>query len=128
MALSHSTATRNAIADAVVDRIDLGNTNPNGKLILKTASDTLLATLNFSNPAFGNAVNGVATANNITGETNAPNSGIASKFDIVNRDDVVIFSGVISEVGGNGDYTLGRVNIFANDSVLAPTLTYTAPL
>ena len=62
MAVKISTAARNDACNAVVDRIDNGSTNSAGHIEIRTAprpdtpqtavSGTLLATLNFSNPAF----------------------------------------------------------------------------
>lgn len=59
MAVTHPTAVRNGIADFVVDQLDEGT--PPGKLIFRTAGDVPVATLTFSNPAFGAAVAGVRT-------------------------------------------------------------------
>jgi len=67
MTINHSTAVRNAIADLVVDKLDEGTTNSTGRLkIYTTGKTTLLATLDLSDPAFGIASSGTATANTIT--------------------------------------------------------------
>ena len=92
MALTHSTAARNAASDAVVDRIDLGSGTATGKLKLRTSGDVLLSTHNFANPAFGNSSTGVATANAIA-SANSAAAGTAAKFEAVDRDDAIVFSG-----------------------------------
>ncbi len=58
-----STAARNAAANAVVDLCDVSGP---GDLVFLTSGDVAVATLTLSNPAFGNATNGVATANAVT--------------------------------------------------------------
>jgi hypothetical protein len=79
---------RNAACDAIVDAIDGGT--PPGRIEHRTGSQptnvsdassgTLLGTNLFSNPAFGAASSGVATANSITGDSSADNSGTAGYF------------------------------------------------
>ena len=125
MALVHSTAARNAMADAAVDRLDLGTTNASGRLIFKTAGDSVLATLPMSNPAFGSASSGTATASAITNDTNAAGTGTATKFDLVNRDGTVVISGTVGN-GSGGDINLSSNVITAGDTVSMSALTYTA--
>lgn len=84
------TTMRNAAADGIVDTIDGGT--PPGRLEHRTgaqpsnvndaSSGTLLGTNLFSNPAFGAASGGTATANAITSDTNADASGTAGYFRI----------------------------------------------
>lgn len=84
------TTMRNAAADGIVDAIDGGT--PPGRMEHRTgaqptnvsdaSSGTLLGTNLFSNPAFGAASTGVATANAITSDTNADASGTAGYFRI----------------------------------------------
>lgn len=126
MALTHSTAARNAIADAVVDLLDVGSTNPSGRLIFKTAGATVLATLPLSATAFGAASSGVATAAAITSDTNAANSGTCTVFDLINRNAVVVVSGTVGN-GSGGDINLSSNVITAGDTVSMSALTYTAP-
>ena len=51
MAVTHPTAVRTAVADFVVDQLDEGT--PPGTLVFQTSGDVEVATLTFSNPAFG---------------------------------------------------------------------------
>lgn len=69
MAVTHPTAVRNAIADLVVDGIDAGAAA--GTLEFQTAGSVEVATLTFSDPAFGAAAAGVATASAITSDSSA---------------------------------------------------------
>lgn len=128
MSITHTVATRNALANTTVDRIDLGTTNANGKLILLTSGDVVVATHNLANPACGNAANGTATYNAIASDTNAVGGTIA-KFKIVDRDDVdVYYGGSVTTVGGGGDLELSSLNPAPGDTVQISSLAYTAPV
>lgn len=84
------TTARNAACDGIVDTIDGGT--PPGRMEHRTgaqetnvsdaSSGTLLGTNLFSNPAFGAASTGVATANSVTSDTSADASGTAAHFRI----------------------------------------------
>jgi hypothetical protein len=125
MAVTHASATRNAVADAVVDRLDLGTTNAQGRILIYTAAlATLLATLNMSNPAFGNAASGVATASAITSAT-AVASGTAAIAVFNDRNAAEVFRCAIGTSGS--DINLSSTTISSGDTVAISSLTYTAP-
>ena len=72
---------RNLACDAIVDQLDGGTiqirtgaqpASPND-----AASGTLLATLTFGTPAFGDSVSGTATANAISSDTSVDDTGTA---------------------------------------------------
>lgn len=122
MSISHSQAAKQAATNAVVDLIDGGSGA--GKLKIKDGA-TVLATLTFGDPAFGNAdANGTATANAITADSSADDTGDADGFDVTDSDDNVIFSGSVTATGGGGDITLDNVSIAAGQTVSMTSLTY----
>ena len=123
MAITHGTPTRTAIADAVVDRLDTGSGTASGRLVIQTSGSVAVATLTLSNPAFGNASAGVATANAITSDTNAA-GGTAAKFELRDRDATAVILGSVGTSGA--DINLSSVNIGAGDTVTISSLTYTA--
>ena len=126
MAVTLATAVRNAMADACVDLIDVGSANPAGLIRIGTAGmATILAELDFANPAFGAAAAGVATANAIADETNAPNTGTAAEFDIQDRDRNTLVSGSVGVSGE--DINFNTVSITAGDTVSITSLTVTMP-
>lgn len=123
MSITHATATRNAIADAVVDSIDTGGA---GKIILSTSGDVDLVTLTCSNPAFGAASGGVATANAITPGT-VGTTGTAAKFRVTKNDGTtVVFSGSVGTSGA--DMIITSTSLVATESVSISAFTYTAPV
>lgn len=124
MAVTHPTATRNALCDYVVDQLDL-NTPP-GKLVMQTAGGAAVATLTFGNPAFGAAATGTATANAITADTNAVGGTIA-KAELRQGNATAIVLCSVTATGGGGDIQLNSVVISAGQQVSITSLTYSAP-
>lgn len=129
-----SNAARSAAADAVVDLVDGGagagllriydGTKPAGPDTAIT-TQILLAELTFSDPAFGAASNGVATANAITADSSANASGTATWFRVVTSAGTAIFDG---EVGTSGsDLNLNSTSISAGAEVSVSSFTYTQP-
>ena len=117
-----TTAARNAMCDAFVDLIDAGSSA--GTLQFQTSADAEVATLTFSDPAFGNASSGTATASAITSDTNATGGTIAKArlFDS-NSTEVVELT-----VGTSGaEINLSALAVTAGDTVAVSLLTFTMP-
>jgi len=125
MALTHVTAVRNAMADACVDLIDAGSTDANGDLEIMTSGDGEVATLECSNPAFGAAASGTATANSISDDTNAT-GGTAALFRFKDRDNNEVFRGSVTGTGGGGDIELDNTTVGAGVTVSITSFTYSA--
>lgn len=123
MAIAHIAATRNAIANAVVDLID-ANASP-GYLEFQTSSDVEVATLTFSGTAFGDASSGVATAAAITSDSSAA-GGTVTKFRIFDGAGVEILNGTAGDAGTE-DIVLSSATIGSGDTVSCSDMTYTAP-
>lgn len=132
MAVTHGTPTRNAVADAVVDRIDLGTGTAAGVLKIR-ASSTVLATIALANPAFGSASAGAAAMAGLPRSDSAADaSGTPDNFQIVDRDGTIIFSGTAGIAGSgpggsNPDIVLDASTVTINQVVTVNTATYTAP-
>jgi len=124
MALTHATAVRNAIADAVVDLIDAAGSG--GELIIKDGG-VVLATFVLPSPSFGDAAAGVALANAID-EVDATATGEADAFELTDAAGTVIISGTVTVVGDGGDVELSDVDLVAGDPVSVDLLNYTAPV
>lgn len=123
MAVTHPTAVRTGVADFVVDQLDEGT--PPGLLVINTSGDVEVATLTFSNPAFGAASSGVATAGAITSDTNAT-GGTAAKAELRNAAGTAKILCSVTATGGGGDIQLSSVVISAGQTVSISSLTYTA--
>jgi hypothetical protein len=126
MAVTHPVAVRTSIADHVVDKLDVGTTDPNGDLRFLTDADAEVALLQFSATAFGGATNGTATANAITSDDNATGGTIA-KATLRDRDNTVIIQCSVTATAGGGDIELSSVVVSSGQTVSLSSLTYTAP-
>src|SRR3972149_49541 len=108
-AVTHGAGTRTVIADAVVDRIDVGGT---GTLVFRTSGDVEVATLTFSATGYGAAVGPTATANAITADSNATGGTIAKAAQGGVANGVVILCSVPAP-GGGGHIELNSVVVSA---------------
>lgn len=134
MAFRLSTDTRNKACDAVVDDIDAGVGA--GTLAVRTGAQptnvgdvdigTLLGTLTFSDPAFGAAASGVATASAIASDTNADASGTAGHFRIKDSDANIHSDGTCGQ--GSGDLNFDNNVIVAGGTIAISSMTVTVPI
>lgn len=104
MALTISSTARNAACDAVVDLVDAGSGA--GKLRIYDGSrpagpgtavstQTLLAEVTLSDPAFGAASSGAAALQDTPLEATGVADGTASWFRVVDSDDTAIVDGSV---------------------------------
>lgn len=127
MALVHITTIRNSLADLVVDALDLGSTDATGDLQVATSTawTTVLATINFANPAFGAASSGTATMAGAPKEdSNAAGGGTAAAFRVRDRDNNEVFRGTVSTSGA--DMNLSSTTINSGDAVRINSFTYSS--
>lgn len=126
MAITLSTSARNAACDAIVDLVDNGTTDANGDLVFMTSGDVEVATLAFSDPAFGASSSGVATANAITSDTDAT-GGTAALFKVVDRDNTEVWRGTVGTIGSGADLEISVTSIGAGDTIEVLDFTFTVP-
>lgn len=126
MAVTHSTAARDAATNAVTALI-----GTSGKLVFRTsgtvsAPGTAVATLSLSATAFGASSSGTATANAITSDTNATGdaSPVATATLQTSGGTVVIHCAVAASAS-DINMTNG-LTVAAGDTVSCSSLTYTA--
>jgi hypothetical protein len=87
-------------------------------------TQTLLAELRWNATAFGAASSGVATANAITADTSADNTGTATWFRALKSDGTtVVFDGSVGTSGA--DLNLNSTAISAGATVSVTAFTYT---
>lgn len=130
-----SNAARSAAADGVVDLLDAGagpgtiqiRTGAQPATVATAATGTLLGTLTLTKPAFGSAVNGVATAVTITGDTSADATGTAGWFRALDSNGNAIIDGSITATGGGGDLILDNVSVIAGGTINITSWTVTQP-
>lgn len=133
-----SNAAAKAACDAIVDLVDGGAGAGTCKLYTGTqavdpdtaiGAQTLLGTLTFSDPAFGNAADaapgGRATASAITSDTSADNTGTATWFRVADSNAVAIFDGSVGT--SSADMILNTVAVVAGAEIAISSWTFTVP-
>jgi hypothetical protein len=128
-------AARNAMCDALADLFDAGSAA--GYLQVRSGaapancgdanSGTLLATLPLSDPAFGAASTGVATANAITDDSSADASDDAGHFRGFDSDNVCHIQGTAGESGDTPNMVFGNKSIVMGGVVEVTAFTITIP-
>jgi hypothetical protein len=117
-----ATKARNAAVAAVAALMDEGSGA--GALVFRTAASAEVATLQFSDPAFGSPSTGVVTADTITPDTSAT-GGTTDRATLEDSDAEVMLT---ASVGTSGeDINLSSVVIGAGDTVSVSSLTMTMP-
>lgn len=127
MAVTHSTAARNAATDAVTALI-----STSGKLVFRISPSTVaspgtaVATLSLSATAFGAASSGTATANTITSDTNATGNASPVAFATLETSaGTVVIHCAVAASSSDINMTNG-LTVNAGDTVSCSSLTYTA--
>ena len=127
MAVTHSTAARNAATNAVTALI-----GASGNLVFRispstvSAPGTAVATLPLSATAFAAASSGTATANAITSDTNATGNASPVAFATLQTSvGTVVIQCAVAASGSDINMTNGLV-VAAGDTVSCSSLTYTA--
>ena len=136
MPLRLATTARNAAVNAVVDLLDVGTTNPSGRILIYSgaqpatpqtaASGTLLATVALANPAAGAASNGVATITDPAAVTGVA-AGTAGWCRFVDRDNNAVMDGDVTATGGGGVIELSTTTISVGVTIDLGAITYTQP-
>tara|TARA_R110000772_G_C13310322_1_gene440479 strand:- start:53495 stop:53863 length:369 start_codon:yes stop_codon:yes gene_type:complete len=120
MAVTHSAATRNAIADAVLADIDIDAGA--GTLEFQTSGAAEVATLTLTDPA-GSVSGAVLTFSAITDDTSAT-GGTVDRFVIKsNLGGDRVLGNVLTS---GGDINLSSLVVGVGDTVSISSLTYTA--
>lgn len=133
-------AVRNAIADAVVDRLDAGAAAGIVRIYTGSqpadaddaATGTLLVEIDLNDPAFGAAASGVATADVSPQPTGvATAAGTAGWFRALDSDGVDqtdnVIDGSVTATGGGGDMEINNTSIAIGQDVNITAWTVTAP-
>lgn len=127
MTISLATESKNVVGASTVTLIDAGDIRSSGYIEIKSGTkpdnpqldstdSSTLATLTFSNPAYGEFSNGSALVNPITSGV-AVAQGIATWFRIYNRNEVAILDGNITITGQGGDIELDNIKILTGGTV-----------
>lgn len=117
-----TTAARNAACNAIVDLIDAGSGA--GNMVFRTAANAEAATCQMSDPAFGAASSGIATASAITDDTSATGGSVT--YATLQDSDAVEAYRVTVAVSG-ADVDISSVTLASSDTVSVAALTSNVP-
>jgi hypothetical protein len=133
MAFRLSTAARNAAANGAIDLLNTGGagtirvlTSTQETNVGDADSGTLLGTLTFSATSFGAASTGVKTANSITSDSSADNSGTAGHFRLYTGTPAINSDGTCGQ--GTGDMSFDNSVIVAGGVIACSSFTVTQPI
>lgn len=119
-----ATGVRNTMCDAFVDALDAG-AGAGLLRIFTSAFATLLAQLTFSDPAFGAASSGAATASAITSDASADATGTAAVLRLLDSVPATVAEGTVSTAGA--DLNLNTTSITTGDQVSCTSAVITMP-
>lgn len=126
MAITLTNAARTAKANALLNLLNAGTTNPSGRILVKTSGGTLLGTATLSATAFGSASNGVATSNTITRDDSADATGTIAKAEFIDRDTNLVFTvDVNTSSSDSATLTMASTSVTSGQPIEFGTLTYT---
>ena len=134
MAFRLGTTMRNAAADGIVDVVDQGAgagtlkiyTGAQPTAVSDNPSGTLLGTLTFSDPAFGSAATGTATASAITSDTSADASGTAGHAVMLDSNANPLADMDCAQ--GSGTLNFDNTTIVAGGVIAVSAFTVTVPI
>lgn len=130
MAYRRATAVRQSVGDAEAALFNSGTiqirTGAQPATPDTAASGTLLGTLGFSATAFGATnTSGVATANAISSDTSADNSGTAGHARLLNSGGTIRGDATCGQ--GTGDFNFDNSTIVAGGTIAVSSMTLTTP-
>ena len=128
MAVTHSTASKDAATNAVVDQLD----GAGSKLVFRISPSsvgspgTAVATLIGATPFFGASSSGTATAGAIASDTNAAgNASPVAYASLQTSGDVIAIHCEVAASGSDINMTNG-LTVASGDTVSCSSLTYAA--
>jgi hypothetical protein len=124
MAVTHTAAIRNAIANVVTDAVDVGGANPNGQLVIFDINNVPISIMQLQNPSFQNAVNGTCVANAPANDPAPVLGGVPYRFEVQDCGGNWVFRG---SCGPSGDLGAPGTPIIVTEVGACTQLVYNAP-
>lgn len=122
MATLESSAA-NAACNAVVDQLD------GGTIELQTAADAVIATFALGTPAFGDAVDGVATMNAVADdETPVVGGANITKAVVKRADTTTSHTATVGLAGSGADIIATRLSFVEGEPAVLNSYTFAIPL
>lgn len=126
MALTLTTAARNAACDAVVDLVDAGVTDAGGDLVILDSGAVELAVFVLDAPAFGAAASGAASVLGLPKTVTAAATGTADNARLRDKDNTDIITGMTVGTSGT-DVIIDNTSITSGQDVTLNSGSITMP-
>ena len=126
MTISHGTATRYALVNAAVDRVDLGG-GSFGKLTFLSSTDTVVCNITLANPAFSSTASSASQTLlgvPLTGTVLTTGVTITKFYVYDTSGSTVVIAGAVGTSGQ--DINLSSVTVSVNDVIQIDSIQYTA--
>lgn len=126
MAITLTTAARNAACNAIIAQVDQGSGTPTCVFYAGGVGGTTLCTFNLSTPeAFQSASSGTATLNGTTITATAAATGTVNAFAFEDRDGTEVFRGSVGT--SSTDIVIDSTSITSSQDVNLNSFTLTVP-
>ena len=109
------------ITQLITDKVDLGTANAEGILRIKSGAGTPLVDVVLANPSFATGTGSIRDLQGVPLAGTAVASGTAALAEVLDRDEIVVFSGPVTVSGGGGFIQLDKVEIETNDVITVLT-------
>jgi len=126
MAVTHVTALRSVIADAVDNYLKTTGTGNADATVRLRDSTTNIVDFLFTS-GFGAAASGILTCQDVPIAAVAVGTGDVDNAQILDRDDGLAISCSVTATGGGGDIEVDNVSIATDQNCSLESLTYEAP-
>jgi hypothetical protein len=123
MAVTHLTALRTILADAVDAHV---NTGAGTAIVRLRDGTTTIVDFDLQNPAFGAAASGIITLEGTPIETTAEADGDVDNAQIINRNGDISLACSVTAVGMGGDIEVTNVSVANGQDCSLESLTYEA--
>lgn len=125
MTLILETVLRDDLANEIAASIDVGVTQPGGKLVIETVADAEISLHRFEAAAFGAASTGVITMASPPKDDTSATAGTAAQFSIYDREDQKQLEGEVAVSGK--DLDLSSLVVGGGDTVSLTAFSITVP-
>ncbi len=125
MALTHVTAVRNTLANAITTAVDAGA----GTAVMRiedSTGPTTLVDFNLQDPSYGAAAGGTITLNGTPIGATASGTGTADRFLVLSQGGSEVFRGTVTGSGGGGDIEVDNPNIVSGQTASLDSHTYSS--
>jgi len=105
------------ITALIAGKVNLGTTNAEGILRIKSGAGTTLVDIVLNNPAFAAGAGSTQDLQATPHQGTAVADGTAATAQVLDRDEAIVFSGTVTVIGGNGFIQLDKVEMEIGDVI-----------